>query len=221
MPSVAKSKSWYIRITAPHEHITNKLVEVRGWIDYDGDMAGFHIGGRTGKPHVHIALRLKSELQKQSIDARFKKLYDVKGADYSSKVWDGDNKALSYMYHDEKGRVENRLGLSEAEVADLQRMNKIVQETVKIAKEKASYKIVDYVLEKIREDREDAIWSAYEIGWCIQQAIYSGRFHEPGDFMLERYVNEILCKQCKSEDDLRRMFNDRVSRMKVFSPPRV
>lgn len=219
MPSVAKSKLWYIRITAPHEHITNKLKEVRGWIDYDADMAGFHIGGRTGKPHVHVALRLKSELQKQSIDARFKKLFDVKGADYSSKVWDGDNKALSYMYHDESGHVENNLGLSDAEVADLRRMNSIVQETVKIAKEKASYKIVDYVLEKIKESGIQ--WTAYEIGWCIQQAIYSGRFHEPGDFQLERYINEILCKQCESEDDLRRMFDNRISRMKIFSSGRI
>lgn len=219
MPSVAKSNSWYIRITAPHEHIHNKLKDVRGWFDYIGDMSGFHIGGRTGKPHVHIALRLKTELQKQSLDARFKKLFDVKGADYSSKVWDGDNKALSYMYHDESGSVENRLGLSEAEVSDLQRMNSIVQETVKVAKEKASYKIVEYVLEKIKESGIQ--WTKYEIGWCIQQAIYSGRFHEPGDYQLERYINEILCKQCESEDDLRRMFEDRISRLKIFSSGRI
>lgn len=219
MPSVAKSTKWYVRITAPHEHCENKLRDVKGWIDYEASMVGFHIGGKTGKPHIHIALKMKTELQKQSIDARFKKLFDVKGADYSSKIWDGDNKALSYMYHDEGGRVISDLGLSEAEIADLKRMNAIVQEQVKVAKEKASYKCVEYVLEKIRES--GYTWTAYEIGWCIQQAIYSGRIHEPGDYQLERFINEILCKQCTSEDELRRMFENRMQRMKIFSSGRV
>ena len=219
MPNVVRSKQWYIRITAPWEHIENKVKLMREWLDFEDYMMGLHIGGKTGKPHAHIALKMKSDLQKQSLDVRIKKLFGVERSDYSSKVWDGDLKALSYMYHDPAGRVIVGFGLTEAQVNDLQRMNAVAQEIVAEAKEKASYKVVQYVLDKIKES--GCKWTVYEIGWEIQKGVYSGRFHEPGDFTFERYVNEILCKQCDTEDELRDMFAARMSRLKIFSSGRI
>lgn len=219
MPNIIRSKQWYIRITALWEHIENKMKDVVGWIDYEGHMIGFHVGARTSKPHAHIAIKMKSDLQKQSLDVRLKKLFGVERADYSSKVWDGDYKALAYMYHDPKGRVIPGFGLTETQIGDLQRMNAVVQEAVSEAKEKASYKVVNYVLEKIRES--GIKWTSYEIAWEIQKGVHSGRFHEPGDFSFERYINEILCKQCDSEEELRDMFDARIARLKLFSQSRL
>lgn len=210
MPSVAKSNSWFVRITAPWSFIKDRIKTIQEWIDYDGMMVGFHIASQE---HAHFAIKLKSQLQKQSFDVRFKKLFEVQGrSTYSSKVWDGDDKALSYLYHDEKGEVYNYMNLTEDKVKQLQEANTIVQKAVKQAKEKASHKIIDYVLEQAQED-----WDAKDIGSCILRAVAKGQFHDPGDFMLERYINEIELKLCKSERDLNEVIEYRLRRLKRFS----
>lgn len=193
-----KSLKWFIRITAPWEHIENKYKSVREWIDYSSSAIGYHIGGKTGKHHAHIALVLKGELQKQSIDTRFKKLFDVKGADYSSKVWDGDKKALSYLYHDKSGRVEVHMPLTDEEKTAVQNLVVVYDEIVTTAKSKASYKCVDYVLEAIKESGR--CWTPREIVRYIFSGVREGRWHPPGPSMMEKYVDEIRIKQGSDDE---------------------
>jgi len=106
MPSQASGSHWFIRITGPHEFIETKLKLMKEWIDIKRMAIGYHIGNKTGKEHIHIALELLKAIQQQSINKRIKTLFNVTGSDYSSKLWDGSNKVLSYLYHDEKGKVE-------------------------------------------------------------------------------------------------------------------
>lgn len=214
MPSVARSKMWYIRITAPWEHIQVKVKEMKGWVDYVGCFIGYHVGDKTKKRHCHIALKISSELQKQSLDTRMKKLFGVERSDYSSKPWDGEDDALAYMYHDPSGEIDNSLGLSSEQVEKLRSRNADIQKIVSKAKEQASNRVVDYVLGKISEAGAEP-WTADEIGYAIQKAIYQGLFYDPGDFVLERYINEILCKQCQTEDQLRVMWAARFRRLKI------
>lgn len=187
-----KSTKWFVRITAPWEHIETKYKVVREWIDYNSSAIGYHIGSKTGKAHAHIVLSLKQELQKQSIDTRLKKLFDVKGSDYSSKIWDGSKKALSYLYHDKAGKVDINMELSEEEKTEVNNLVVVYDEIVTTAKAKASYKCVDCVLEAIKESGR--LWDAREIVRYIFMGVREGKWHPPGS-MMERYVDEIRIKQ--------------------------
>lgn len=199
MPSIVRSKNWYVRITAPHEFLADKIKSIKQWIDYDGLFAGFHIGEKTDKPHVHIALKIKNELQKQSLDKRLKDLFGVKGADYSSKVWDASEDALSYMYHDKEVVVDNCLQLDVDAIERIKARNVQVQKIVAEAKEKASNKVVDYVLHKIAQSGN--WWSMRDIAFEIWKGVHSGQFYHPGH-QYKRYVEEIFCRQCKDEEEL-------------------
>lgn len=187
MPSIAKSKSWYIRITAPHSFIKDKLNIMKGWIDFSGMFVGLHNPDKDDEnPHCHIALKILSEIQKQSLDTRIKKLFEVSGAQYSSKVWDSDTRALAYMYHDEKAEIINLLGLTDAEISELRRTNELVQKQVAVAKEKSSHKILDYAVSKC-----DTSSTQSDIGYVILKAIGDGLFHHPGPFRLKAYILEV------------------------------
>ena len=212
MPSVAKSKLWFIRVTAPWEHLKTKELDIKGWIDYDGMMLGYHHGDKAGAPHVHICLRLKSELQKQSIDVRIKKLYGVEKGQYTSKVWDGKRECISYLYHDKNGEVYNELGLSPADIDEIKKLNDSIQKVVQENKARASHKVVDYVIEKYEgTDR-------HRIATIILRAVADGLFYDPGDFQLEKYINEIELKNAKliSDEELERSIESRISRLSSF-----
>lgn len=187
-----RSTQWFVRITAPWEHIESKYKLVREWIDHISSAIGYHHGTKTGKAHAHIVIQLRSELQKQSLDTRFKKLFDVKGSDYSSKMWDGSKKVISYLYHDPKGRVELNMPLSDEEIKEIESLRTVYDEIVTTAKAKASYKCVDVVLEAIKESGRT--WKAREIVTYIFRGVRDGKWHPPGS-MMERYVDEIRIKQ--------------------------
>ena len=224
MPSVKTSTMWWIRITAPHEHIRAQFPRVKERVDYSGSMIAYHQGDKEEpNPHCHIALKLRSNLQKQSVDVYFKKLFGVAGGQYSTVPWDGDDQVLRYCFHEQMdgkpSEVFHDLGLSPARIETLRAESKIINEAVAEAKKTASFKVVDYMLEKIKASGEKM--GAYEIGWEIQKAVYKGMFHEPGDYNIEKYINEILCRQCKDEIELEQMWAERHRRLKIFSPVRV
>lgn len=212
MPSVAKSYNWFIRITAPWEHIESKLITMREWIDFDGALIGLHHGDKGGAPHGHICLKLKVQFQKQTIDVRFKKLFDVAGAQYSSKVWDGNDKCMSYLFHDKNGKIINYMGLSADAVAALSTLNDDIQKVVAVNKGRASHKVVEYVMGKANSG-----WSRFQIGECILRAVAQGEFYDPGDFALERYINEIELKlNVNDKEALAQVIDSRLSRLSSF-----
>lgn len=192
-----RSTRWAVRVTAPWEHIELKYKTMREWIDYNSSCIGYHIGSKTKKAHAHIVLVLKSELQKQSVDTRMKKLFDVKGSDYSSKPWDGDKKAISYLYHDKAGKVDIHMDMSEEEKTEISNLVHVYNDIVTTAKAKASYKCVDCILEEIKESSR--CWKAREIVRRILMGVREGKWHPPGP-MLERYVDEVLIKQGTDDD---------------------
>lgn len=212
MPSVAKSYHWFIRITAPWEHIESKLSTMSGWIDFDGALVGLHHGDKAGSPHGHICLKLKGQLQKQSVDTRFKKLFDVAGSQYSCKLWDGDRKCMSYLYHDKGAKVINLMGLSSEELAALETLNNDIQKVVAVNKGRASHKVVEFVLAQANSG-----WTRFEIGECILRAVARGEFYDPGDFALERYINEIELKlNVDDKEALAQVIDSRLMRLSSF-----
>lgn len=212
MPSVAVSQTWFVRITAPWTMLEPKVAEVKSWIDLEYMALGYHIGGKTKKEHVHIALKMRKELQKQSLDVRFKKLFGVKGADYSSKVWDGSDKVLSYLYHDEKGKIEMfKLELSEERLAAIKNTAEVYSDIVTTAKAKASTRIPDQILDDIKASGEE--WSDRKICRAIVKGIAEGKWYNPGNFMIEKLVQEVALRQNPSGDYVDFMVDEIMRRM--------
>lgn len=223
MPVASKtpSNAWFVRITEPWERCEAIVESIKGWIDYSGCMVGFHVGAKTEKPHIHLALLLKSSIQKQSFDKRLVSQFALTPrTGYSSKQWDGNDGALSYLYHDESGKVENYLGLSEERIAHLKSCNAIIQTEVSKAKEKASFKVVDYVLNLIDEEREKygdktISWTSSMICDAIVMAVYDRKFYYPGDFSLGKYINEIMIKQCTDRMEVHQLASSILRRLRL------
>ena len=108
--------------------------------DYVGLTAVKH-GGKTGEnPHYHAVVR--TGVNPQAFRVRMKKLFpDGKGNQHMSIVpWDGDDKALSYLFHeDPQTTLIARKGLTDERIEELRAKNDAVQTLVKQAKQKASW----------------------------------------------------------------------------------
>jgi len=193
MPSTKESAQWFIRITAPHSHLRAKVTELKGQIDIKRMAIGYHTGSKTNKEHVHIALEMLKAVQQQSINKRIKKLFEVSGADYSSKIWDGSHKVLSYLYHDESGTVEYfKMELTADEEAEIKRTHEVYKEIVQTAKARASTRIPERILIEIEESGEK--WTIRRILTRILTGVHKNEWYPPGPQM-ERIVQEIRIKQ--------------------------
>lgn len=191
MPSVAKSHNWFVRIDGPHEHIRNKMKDVLGWIDTQKLLGVLHVGEKKDNPHVHFVLQLSSQLQKQSLDVRLKKLFGVSGTQYSSKEWDGQDGACSYMFHesDDMDNIVASKGFVQADIERYKELNKKTQEVIAVNKEKASGRVVERILRIAQPE-----WTRREIGYEILRRVREGEIYEPGDFQLRKYIEEIYMK---------------------------
>lgn len=188
-----RSSRWFVRVTAPWEYIEQKCKALCEMVDYNSSAVGYHIGNKTKKPHAHLAIIMNTELQKQSFDVRMKKIFELKGTDYSSKPWDGCKKALSYLYHDKAGKVDMGIVLSEDEKKEISDLVVVYADIVTTAKAKASNKLTDYVLDAIKDSKE--IWSKKRIYEYMLKAIASNKFHSPGQMRMECYIDDIILRQ--------------------------
>jgi len=197
------STKWAIRVTAPWDHIKTKVEVLRSWIDHQHSAVGYHIGTKTDKPHAHIVLNLLKGLQKQSLDVRVKQLFGVKGSDYSSKIWDGNHKALSYLYHDKGGEVDMKIPMTPDELAHVQALVEVYKEMVNDKKQKASTRMVDKILLEIQNKGPQTELQIYE---RIFTGVSEGEWYNPA-FNLRKYVEEILLRQGSGEDKMNTVKN--------------
>lgn len=190
------SDKWFIRITLPWEAVdllikNNPML----FVDHTRQLVVSHLGTKTEKQHVHCLVELSGPLQKQSVDKRYKKLFGVSGADYSSKQWDGDMGAGagSYLFHDSLATVMVQKGFTDDEVKEFQRLNADIQKVVEVNKQRASGRCVERILTKIGNEH----WSRQQIATQLINDIHDGVMYEPGDYVLKRYIEEIYMKQLK------------------------
>jgi len=166
-------------------------------MDHTRQLVVSHLGTKTEKQHVHCLIELSQPLQKQSVDKRYKKLFGVSGADYSSKQWDGDMGAGagSYLFHDPLATIMVQKGFTDDEVKEFQRLNADIQKVVEVNKQRASGRCVERVLNKIGDEH----WSREQIATQLINDIHEGVMYEPGDYVLKRYIEEIYMKQLKGK----------------------
>jgi len=192
------SDKWFIRITLPWKAVELLLKDgCIAFVDHKRQLVVSHLGEKTEKEHVHSLIELNEPLQKQSVDKRYKKLFGVSGADYSSKPWDGDMGAGagSYLFHDSLATVMVQKGFTDDQISEFQRLNDDVQKVVQINKQRASGRCIERVLGIISDSHET--WDKPRIAGKLLDDIRQGVMYEPGDYVLRRYIEEIFIKQLK------------------------
>jgi len=202
MPATVKSTRWFFRVTLPHDAVRamwKAALETVKLMDMTRCLAVGHVGEKTEKEHVHFILELSKELQKQSFDVRIKSIFSVKGADYSSKPWDGgmEHGAGSYLYHDPNATEIYRKGFTDDQLAKFRECNQQVQAVVEENRSRASGRCVDRTLTLITESNRN--WTRQEIAYQLLADIREDKMYECGDFVLRKYIEEIYMKQLSKE----------------------
>ena len=108
--------------------------------DYVGHVSVRHAGKTGENPHYHAVIR--TGVKPQAFRVRMKNLFpDGKGNQHMSIVpWDGNDDALSYLFHEDPSAVLlTRKGLTDERIEELRAKNNTVQELVTKAKLKASW----------------------------------------------------------------------------------
>lgn len=205
----AKSTHWFVRITYPHAELSNKLMMFPTMSDQY--LIVSHVGEKNDREHIHIAIVLLQECTKQTLDNRLKKIFPVKGSDYSSKIWDGKTEALSYMFHDANHKVVSFLGYTEEDLHEYRELNAKVQAVVEINKQRAPGRKVDGLVEKFRNDVD--ISSRYDIGMEVIRMIQAGEMYEPGDWKLKAIIEEVYMKLHVKTEDFRNYATARLNNL--------
>jgi len=223
MPSIAKSNKWFFRVTLSHANIKllwNTALSTIKLLDMERCLMISHIGDRTEKEHVHAVIEFSKILQKQSFDVRLKSIFNVSGADYSSKPWDGnmEHGAGSYMYHDPSATEIYCKGFTSDHIDKFKQCNTAVQAIVEENKSRASGRCVDRCLKRI--ETSDRNWTRREIVLTLLADIKEDLMYECGDYTLIKYVEEIYMKQM-AKDDWTQYANHRAAHILRWDQPEI
>lgn len=192
MPQVDRSDKWFVRITLPHLILKEKVAQLL-WVDVVKLLVVTHVGDKTEKEHCHFVVEMSSNLQKQSLLHRVKKIYGVTGNEQlSAKPWDGNTDACSYLFHDPVAEIIHNKGYTDEDVAAYRLRNESVQKIVAENKKRASGRCVDRALKAIADG--ELTRDSVKIAMYLFKLIRDGEMYEPGDFLIKRYVEEIMSK---------------------------
>jgi len=221
MPSIAKSDKWFFRITLSHETISllwKTALSTIKLIDMERCLIVSHLGAKTEKEHVHGIIHLSKVLQKQSFDVRLKSIFNVSGADYSSKPWDGgmEHGAGSYMYHDPTATEIYNKGFTEENITTFKKCNADVAVIIDENKSRASGRCVERILARIKTSNRN--WTRREILMNILSDIKEDLMYECGDYNLNKYLEEIYMKQM-AKDEWLEYANYRITHLLRFNQP--
>jgi len=226
MPSISKSDKWFFRVTLSHANVKllwNNALNTIKLLDMERCLIVGHVGEKTEKEHVHGIIKLSKLLQKQSFDVRLKSIFNVSGADYSSKPWDGgmEHGAGSYMYHDPTATEIYIKGFTDEELNKFRECNQQVQVVVEEAKSRASGRCVDRTLTLITQSNRN--WTRSEILRQLLADIREDAMYECGDYTLSKYAEEIYMKQMTKQmwdtyADTRVAHILRFNQPEIFSP---
>lgn len=192
-----KSYKWFVRVDCNKDAGVACAGMMLQWIDMKRLLMLHHMGEKKDNPHVHFVLELSSEIQKQSLDTRVKKIFSIeKRSQYSSKIWDGGDEACSYMFHEPDGPVLHNKGFTEDEIDRFKLHNESVQKVLAINKERASSRLPDRAIEHFNGESP----SRREVlDWMLRQ-IHEGQTYETGNGNLFRYVEEVVNKLTSKMD---------------------
>lgn len=159
-------------------------------------LLGVRHGGKTGEnAHYHVVVR--TSIQEQTFRKRMKTLFpDGKGNAHMSIIpWDGNDKALSYLFHEDPDcQVIIRKGITDEYEAKLRAMNVQILKEVHSAKQKASWTLEEDAyqhMSEVRRDRPHVKITTHDIGtFMILRALRAGKYM-PQPWLLKSMVLKV------------------------------
>lgn len=131
---------------------SDKLPMLSACEDYKSIIAVKHMGNSKENPHFHLVVR--TQVAGQAFRVRMRKIFDQgKGNGHMSiKPWDGNNDAISYLFHeDENTTILVQHNISDETVAQAKERCKRVVEMVQASKAKAAWHLEDIVYEQVKD----------------------------------------------------------------------
>lgn len=181
-------KGFCVRVDA-RDGYAEKMTMLRSVPDYEAIVAVKHRGKTGENPHYHLVIQ--TQVKDQAFRVRMKKVFDQgKGnAHMSMKPWNGSIDAISYLFHEEDdAHLVLRHNVSDELVDQAKARNREVQEKMKEATNRASWRLEDVVLEQMRSrtnPSEDDIAMA-----LILTALRSDKYM-PNEYLLKSMTRRI------------------------------
>lgn len=144
-----------IRVQA-FEGYGEKITMLPATEDYDAVLAVRHVGSKKENTHYHIVIR--TNVKAQALRVRLRKLFpDGSGNGHMSiKHWDGDDRALSYLFHElepeETATLLANKGFSDQRLSELRAQNDSIKKLVEASKGKASWTLEEDVYQDLKKD---------------------------------------------------------------------
>lgn len=178
------------------------LREVMGQSDYTKVYCLAHKGERTDpNPHWHLAITttVKEKAFRKRMNAVFTK---GKGNGHCSiKQWDGNIKAMSYMFHEEDdfGVPFINKGYSESDTEQFKKLNKDVKVLVEKAKQKAAWKLEEKVMDFYKLNPRD-YYTEFDVGYKFWEIALENDMYPPNDWLLKSMVAKVIYKLSSNVD---------------------
>lgn len=144
-----------MRVTALDGYAA-KIAMLSANCDYQSILAVKHHGSTKENPHYHLVI--KTDVLQQAFRVRMRKVFDQgKGNKHMSIVpWDGDTRAVSYLFHEETetqpAEIILQHNISDETVAKAKEQNREVKALVQAAKDKAAWHLESLVYEEVKTD---------------------------------------------------------------------
>jgi len=201
MPSVSKksivSKLWWVRVDGDAEYLRPKVKAFAERLDCISLISAHHKGKSKENPHIHMAIEMSKGIQQQSFGIVIKKHFEVVDRGYAVDIWDGNREqgCPTYLFH-EMGDIFISKGWSTQEIEAAQRLGYQISAEVDKAKEKASGKLRDKVIEHFVDCKP----SKHEVLLWMLTEIQEGRSYHPGDYNLKIWTDDVLIKAMDKTD---------------------
>jgi len=189
--------------------------------DYDEVLAVRHVGSKKENTHYHIVIR--TNVKAQALRVRLRKLFpDGSGNGHMSlKHWDGDDRALSYLFHElapeESYTLMANKGFTDERLSELRAKNDSIKKLVEASKGKASWTLEEDVYQDYKKDKNlcrsdsgvatEILYKALRLGkyppqpWLIRAMVARIKFRLlDGDINKEYEYCHLMAKSLFYED---------------------
>lgn len=190
---------YFVRIDE-HEayaEIIKNLSEIHP--DFHRIFAMRHVGKFKENPHFHLVITTVIKLQ--TFRVRMKKLF-TKGTGnghMSIKVWDGDEKALSYLFHEEDPYIIVQYGYSDEDVARFIEADKEVKADYQKAKKEVKSSrqaLINLVIASLGKEYPPYLERKVSlqhnvVAFCVWDVCKDNQINLPHKFNLEFIIRQI------------------------------
>lgn len=150
----------------------DRLPMLTACADYSAIVAVKHKGNKGENPHFHLVIR--TQIRDQAFRVRLRKIFDQgKGNGHMSIIpWDGDIKAVSYLFHEDPNTtLLIKHNVEDTYIERAKALNAEISQAVQASKDKASWKLEPIVLDQARSRRFSVPDSEAAARWIGQQII--------------------------------------------------